>query len=579
MRRTRKQDVLRAELRLKASYPSSDLGNPKDPLDNLIYIILSGQTNESHYQQSFSAFKRKFPRWKQVLEARTRTIAASISSGGLARQKARYIKGILRQLCQDFGRPTLKPIRRMSIEEAEKYLVRLPGVGIKSARCVLMYTMHRSVFPVDVHCRRIMDRLGWISGDNRRAEDLADEAQQLVPPPLRRTLHVGFVRHGRAVCTPRNPNCDRCCLSDLCSRSGKRRASRPTVVDLCCGAGGFSWGFLQGGFDIRLGVDSWVHALATFRQNIAGAETLLAYVNASTTLGKILDKLGGKCPQIVIAGPPCQGFSRAGSRRVDDPRNFILRATVKLAVDLSPQIIVIENVLNMYSERFAKHLRQATGVLRRAGYCYDSASLRATSFGVPQTRERIVFLASRTLDKRELSEILCRLARRAEIPGLNVSDAFAGLPVHTSQNGIVENHEAMQHGKAVIAKIRRIRPGEGPLSYRKLDPNQPARTLVCGNRAMPCHWLVPRTITVREGARIQGFPDEFRFCGPCGAQMQQVADAVPPRLALGIAMELYDAISPRGRRPPVTPVPELVNRSSYSPSSCVVGPALAGQGQ
>jgi len=190
------------------------------------------------------------------------------------------------------------------------------------------------------------------------------------------------------------------------------------------------------------------------------------------------------------------------------------------------------------------------------------------AFGVPQSRERIVFVASRTLGKRTISDLLEQLAGRPIVPKLNASDALAGLPTDASKNGTLENHEAMQHGKRVTAKIRRIKPGEGPLSYRKLDPNEPARTLVCGNRAMPCHWLAPRTITAREGARIQGFPDEFVFRGPRSAQMQQVADAVPPRLALGVARALFDAIATHRMCPRVSPIPQLLRRQSFAPQRC-----------
>src|SRR5205823_804917 len=110
-------------------------------------------------------------------------------------------------------------LRVLPTAEAESRLAGLPGVGIKTARCVLMYALNREVFPADVNCLRVMERLGWIEWRGRRAELLADTAQDLVPPHLRRSLHVDLIQHGRAICTPSNPKCDSCCLQDLCANS------------------------------------------------------------------------------------------------------------------------------------------------------------------------------------------------------------------------------------------------------------------------------------------------------------------------------------------------------------------------
>src|SRR5690606_6385340 len=131
--------------------------------------------------------------------------------------------------------------------------------------------------------------------------------------------------------------------------------ARPTVVDLCCGAGGFSWGFLQAGFDIRLGVDHCRHALATYAKNIPGAKTLKADITDASMATQIRSVLGRKRPTVVIAGPPCQGFSRAGRRDASDHRNEVLRESMKLAVALKPDVIVVDNVLNVRGERFVHH--------------------------------------------------------------------------------------------------------------------------------------------------------------------------------------------------------------------------------
>ncbi len=148
--------------RLGAAYPNSNLGNKRNPLDELAYIILSGQTGGALTQEAYASFKRRFPRWGQVADAPLSAIAASVRIGGLGQQKAHYLRDIARRLRQDFGAVTLKALKRMSTRRAETYLRTLPGVGIKTARCVLLYSLHRRVFPADTHCLRVMTRLGWV---------------------------------------------------------------------------------------------------------------------------------------------------------------------------------------------------------------------------------------------------------------------------------------------------------------------------------------------------------------------------------------------------------------------------------
>ncbi len=566
MDRTRRQDVLRAEFRLKSVSRATRLGNPSSPLDDLIYIILSGQTDEAKYKASFRALKTAFRRWEDVADARVSSLERVIAASGLGKQKAKYIKRIIHKLNADFGRPTLAPLRRMTTAEAESYLVSLPGVGPKTAKCVLLYTMHRDVFPADVNCMRIMERLGWIQWRGRRAELLARVAEGVVPPPLRRSLHISLVQLGRQVCTPSKPRCHSCCLADLCTHGRRRKATRPTVVDLCCGAGGFSWGFAQAGFEILLGVDQSEYALSTYEANLPGVSTLATDITQRDTYSRVAAKLRGHSPNVVIAGPPCQGFSRAGPRLADDPRNFVLRATLKLAVDLEPAMIVVENVPAIRGKLYEHHIRRALGVLRSAGYRFVQSALRASCFGVPQSRSRYILIAARDIERQDLNQALACLSSRSEVPGMTVRRAFANLPADTARNGHIQNHESMSHGARVRAKIRRIRPGTGPLSYRKLHPGQLAPTLICGNRALPCHFDVSRTITAREAARVQGFPDEYVFCGPRGAQMQQVADAVPPPLALGVGVAALKLLSPRSPAAQAAMLYRRLERPAYAPA-------------
>ncbi len=203
---------------LDYAYPPTRLGNKSNPLDELAYIILSGQTNESLYQSVYTAAKRRFRSWRALLNVSEEEIAETIQVGGLGRIKARFLKSIALRLQADFGEVSLRTLKRMTNAETEKYLCSLPGVGIKTARCVLLYSLDRAVFPADIHCLRVMSRLKWISWSGERADRFADEAQAGIPEHLRFLLHVKFVQHGRAVCRAK-PLCSTCVLQDLCPSS------------------------------------------------------------------------------------------------------------------------------------------------------------------------------------------------------------------------------------------------------------------------------------------------------------------------------------------------------------------------
>lgn len=137
--------------------------NLKDPLDELLLIICSTKTGEASYRSTFRSLKEAFPTHLRIAEAPAEYIARPIVSGGLSNQKAKAICELLDVIVAKFGDPTLEPLRKMSDEDAKIFLLSLPGVGKKVARCVLMYSLGRQAFPVDTHCWRIAKRLGWVS--------------------------------------------------------------------------------------------------------------------------------------------------------------------------------------------------------------------------------------------------------------------------------------------------------------------------------------------------------------------------------------------------------------------------------
>jgi len=214
---------------LKKRYGDFAHYNRKNPFEELLFIICSVQTDEQKYRETYAALRRTFPQFEALGTARARAIARPLKLGGLSPTKSKVIRKICRALKAHFGRVTLAPLRRMADEECETFLTSLPGVGLKVARCVMMYSLGREVFPVDTHCWRICQRLGWIrktSKDGVCTKRDMNRLQDKIPAELRFSLHVNFISLGREICTDRNPNCTACPIADLCPQGKSMATSR-----------------------------------------------------------------------------------------------------------------------------------------------------------------------------------------------------------------------------------------------------------------------------------------------------------------------------------------------------------------
>ena len=211
--------IERVAFELKKEYKDFAHHNRKNPLDELFFILCSVKRSEKVYLEAFKSLKRSFPRYERLATASVKNISKAVAWGGLQNQKASSAKEIVKCLIDSFGRPTLAPLKKMSDEECERFLTGLPGIGIKAARCVMLYSLDRQVFPVDAHCWRIVGRLGW-NGNGRNSREASDNAvdhlQDLVPPALRFSLHVNMVSHGRKICTARSPKCRVCIIKAFC---------------------------------------------------------------------------------------------------------------------------------------------------------------------------------------------------------------------------------------------------------------------------------------------------------------------------------------------------------------------------
>jgi len=212
--RVRVQRVRRVCDALRATYGCPRLGNPRSPLDDLVYIILSNKTAPEVAKRVFRTVKRRFGSWDDLLRSRPSILRRLLLPAGLATVKSDQIRRALRRIAQDFGRCSLRPLRRRPERDIHQYLTSLPGISEKVSKCVMMYTMGAQVLPVDAHVHRIAVRLGWTI--RKRADQCHDELEALVAPRHRHAFHVDCIVHGRQVCRPTDPLCAVCCIARWC---------------------------------------------------------------------------------------------------------------------------------------------------------------------------------------------------------------------------------------------------------------------------------------------------------------------------------------------------------------------------
>lgn len=352
-----------------------------------------------------------------------------------------------------------------------------------------------------------------------------------------------------------------------------------TVVDLFCGAGGLSRGFLDANFDVVLGVDFDAPALQTFESNHGSAKTLkldLFNHDNINEIKKYLDKEKIKL-DVLIGGPPCQGFSLAGKREESDERNVLYLAMVKTAKILNPKVVVLENVPGMLKLYDGKVAKRIINDFTKLGYTVKAEVLYAPNYGVPQIRKRVVFIGVRNglpefnypLPKFKPEEYITCEQAISDLPSLEndydysldkVRD-YMTKPTSNYQKMMrknsknVNNHYPTKHDQKTINNIAKIPDGG---NYKDLPPEEsqkfkyhesltrycskkPSLTIDTGHRTH-FHYKYNRIPSVRECARLQSFPDDFIFYGSKQQQYKQVGNAVPPLLGKAIAEQVKEVL-------------------------------------
>ena len=354
----------------------------------------------------------------------------------------------------------------------------------------------------------------------------------------------------------------------------KRSRSGLKTVSFFTGVGGLMSGFLNAGYDVLLSYDQKNSVAKNLALNFPSIKHLRADIGV-LTVDQIQQELHGSEVDVVIGGPPCQGFSIFGRRRFvntkdhqpdKDERNELALRYLELAVGLRPKAIFFENVKGFVSTQrgTSSYLEVATAMLHKAGFKVESKVVNCAAYGIPQLRERFILIAWKRgyqfqwPDEKHFSE-----PKPWQKPYVTVGDVISDL-MDPSTCNLDFSHAPMNHKELVVARYELIAEGgrlpedglpehlaKGYRSdrvknyshvYKRLSMNAPATTMVPGHNAFPVHPRLHRTLTVREAARIQTFPDSMQFVGTRQQQCTLVGNAVPPLLAEIFATHLKKTI-------------------------------------
>lgn len=346
------------------------------------------------------------------------------------------------------------------------------------------------------------------------------------------------------------------------------------TLDLFSGCGGFSHGFEQAGFNVVLGLDNEPTAIQTFSKNHPSAKAICADITKICPKDLLNE---AQLPiDVIIGGPPCQGFSLTGTRDPKDQRNKLYKYYVDIVKESKPKAFIIENVIGLATLYNGKVKDDIHKTFTKLGYNVVSKVLLASDYGVPQNRKRFFIVGI----KKELGtfefplpthpdnkKVSCEQAL-SDLPGLN-TDEYLGEEVQNytlaplsdyqklmrKRSKILYNHVATKHTDEVVKVIslvpeggnhKDLPPGVGESrkfneAWTRYHSKKPSKTIDTGHRNH-FHYKWNRIPTVRENARLQSFPDHFVFCGSRTSQNRQVGNAVPPLLAKALALKLKEVL-------------------------------------
>ena len=342
------------------------------------------------------------------------------------------------------------------------------------------------------------------------------------------------------------------------------------ILDLFCGAGGFSAGLeMIGNFSTKIGLDIDQYAIETFAKNFPNAVAIHGDILSQEIKDWVVKESKTRAINMIIGGPPCQGFSLKGKNRgLDDERNFLFREYLNLVKEIKPEVFIIENVKNILNSSNHYFRDEILKEIENLGYIVNCGVINAMNYGVPQSRERAFFIASKTkfinfpnaCDKMTtVRDAISDLSYLESGQGSILSE-YLSAPLSDYQKMLrgkrLQYHKASEHSQVAIDKLKMIPPEKGKeylpkellgkqkfsttwsrLEWDNVSPTIDTRFDTPSN-GKNSHPYLNRAITPREAARIQSFSDDFYFYGPKVAVCKQIGNAVPPLLAKALGIQI-----------------------------------------
>lgn len=369
-------------------------------------------------------------------------------------------------------------------------------------------------------------------------------------------------------------------------------ATKPTAISLFAGAGGCSLGFGQASYDIQFATDVDANAVESYRRNFPRTPCEAADIR-ELTADSVLQRVGLNSGELdmLLGGPPCQGFSSAGVKAGDDPRNSLLSHYIRLLEGIRPKWFVMENVEGLLTNDGGSHVRDTIAAFLEAGYSLNLEKVYAQGYGVPQRRKRVLIVGNRLGHDFLFPEpVTCfsgSIFRKGEITfatavgDLPLAATEAGEPLafrEPPQNDLqtylrgdaqsVTDHYSVALSDVQLERVRGLQPGQtmkdlpehlqhdsfrrrafrrvmdgtpvekrggAPSGLKRLFADEPSLTITSAATREFVHPKEDRLLTLRECARLQTFPDSFEFAGSAASRIQQIGNAIPPMLARAVA--------------------------------------------
>lgn len=380
--------------------------------------------------------------------------------------------------------------------------------------------------------------------------------------------------------------------------NGVYKVTKPKAISLFCGAGGCSLGFKQAGYSILYANDKDAVAIETYKKNFP--ETMCSNEDIDDLdFEKVLNGIGLKAGEIdiLIGGPPCQGFSTAGSRFWDDPRNHLLKSYIRALKTIQPKWFLMENVEGLLTSNKGTYIYEAAKAFIELDYFIRIEKIYSQEYGVPQRRKRVLVVGNKLDHQFKMPEPTIKVSgqifRNSDV---TISHAISSLPNPTNDKDsllsptstpIRDDFDALLRGSAIkiadhyfskindiqLKRITALRPGQtmkdlpedlqhesfkkranrrvadgmptekrggAPSGLKRLIAEEPCLTITGAATRELIHPKEDRPLTIRESARIQTFPDDFMFSGNASQKIQQIGNAIPPMLARIFAEHIRD---------------------------------------